>query len=68
MFDWLDTTMIVTIMTGWLALLGAAQVIVRLTPTEKDDRIISMLGNWTEKVRNLLSLGAPNAVTRDQNR
>ncbi len=50
----------------WAGLLGVAQVIVRLTPTDKDDKILSKIGAVTQKLRNLLSLQAPNAKSKDQ--
>ncbi len=48
---------------AWLGLLAAAQGIVLLTPTEKDDRFLAKLGAWTQKLRNLLMLGG---ASRDQ--
>ncbi len=53
---------------AWSALLGAAQMIVRVTPGEKDDRFVSKVAGWTEKARNILSLQRPGARSKDQNR
>ena len=69
MLEWIkDPANIAAIFVVWAALIGLAQTIVRLTPTDKDDRIISKLGTITEKLRNLLTLQAAGSVTKDQSR
>ena len=55
-------------LVAWSALLGAAQVIVRVTPSKKDDRWVSRVAGWSENVRNILTLQRPGARSKDQNR
>ncbi len=50
----------------WAGVLAVAQLVVRLTPTQRDDRLLSKLGAWTEMLRNLLVGRMPGAATKDQ--
>ncbi len=51
----------------WAAAIGLAQAIVRLTPSDKDDKILAQVGAFAESVRNVLQLQRPSAPSDDQN-
>jgi hypothetical protein len=40
------------IIAGYFALLGVAQLAVRMTPTKKDDRFVSKLATASQAIRN----------------
>ncbi len=66
---WISDPVNIALVIGfWMALLGVAQVVVRLTPTTKDDSILAAVGAFTEKLRNLLSAQKPSAKSADQNK
>ena len=66
MMEWLTTENVVLLGAAWAGLLGAAQAVVRLTPSEADNRFVSKVGTAAEQLRNLASLQRPNATSRDQ--
>ena len=43
-----------------------AAVVVRWTPTRRDDKMLAKAGKWAERLRNLLLFNKPDAITRDQ--
>ena len=63
--DWISGNYL-EVLAIWAAVVGVAQLIVRLTPTQKDDNVLGVIGAYTEKLRNLLTLQKPGASTRDQ--
>ncbi len=63
-----DPANLVLVFGFWMALLGIAQVVVRLTPSKKDDSILAGIGAVTEKLRNLLSIQKPQSKSQDQNK
>ncbi len=64
---WISNPANIALVFGfWMSLLGIAQVVVRLTPTKKDDSILATIGSVTEKIRNLLSIQTPKAKSQDQ--
>ncbi len=65
MFGWISTHYL-EVFAVWAGVLAVAQLVVRMTPSEADDRLVSKLGAWTEKLRNLLVGRMPSAPTRDQ--
>ncbi len=52
-------------LVAWGALLGAAQLIVRVTPSKQDDRWVGTVAKWSQKLRNILQFQAPSAKTKD---
>lgn len=44
------------ILISWVILLGFAESVVRLTPTEKDDGFVKRLGDQTQKVFDFLKV------------
>ena len=65
MMDWIIGNYL-EVLAVWAAVVGVAQLIVRLTPNQKDDTLVAKIGAWTQRIRNLLTLQKPNAPTRDQ--
>ena len=66
-FDWIsDPANVALLGAAWAGLLGAAQAVVRLTPTEADNRFVAKVGTAAEQARNVLTLQRPNASSRDQ--
>ena len=49
MIDWIITNWLV-IVEGYLALVGLASVIVKLTPTIKDDTVLKNILKFTGKI------------------
>ena len=66
MMEWLTTENVVLLGAAWAGLLGAAQAVVRLTPSEADNRFVAKIGTAAEQVRNLLTIQKPNAASKDQ--
>lgn len=57
----------ITVFFGaWAGLLALAQVIVRFTPTDADDKLLGKVGSFFEKARNVLTVQKPSASTKDQ--
>ena len=63
--DWLSENWMGLLLV-WSSLVAAAQTIVRLTPTDKDDSIVGTIALFTEKVRNLLTFSKPSSPSKDQ--
>ena len=67
MVEWIQNPAnIAMIFALWSGLLAAAQVVVRWTPSTKDDGILGSIGSWTEKIRNILTFTKPTTSSTDQ--
>ena len=47
------------IFAAMVGLVGAAQIIVRLTPTKADDGFVTRIGQWLDKAMDFLKIPNP---------
>ena len=52
--EWI-TENIPLLIGGWLALIGFLQIVVRITPTEKDNKILAKVAGLSQGLRNWLT-------------
>ena len=48
-----------TLLMAWLALIGFMQIVVRITPTNRDDMILGKIAGLSQGLRNLLTGAKP---------
>jgi len=65
--EWLESNYgnLTAIFFAWSGILAVLQVLVRFTPTEKDNSVLATFAAWVQRVRNLLMAQAPNGASRD---
>jgi len=65
--EWLQSNYgnLTAIFVAWSGILAVLQVLVRLTPTEKDNSVLAGFAAWVQRVRNLLMAQAPNGQSKD---
>ena len=54
--EWLESNYanLAAIFAAWSGVLAVLQVLVRFTPTTKDDTVLATFGAWVQRVRHLL--------------